>query len=266
MRHVAKVFCLFPLSLQIALYPVNSAPAPTDHFQFRMPQQAGYRLEINLPGPLSLTQAKSGWIKAWPENGTTNFVLLGDRVVLQLGSTADLDRVLKGHALTLSRVVTSNIFILQCTDALTAAQEAHLLAQLPEVTASYPVMRRTAALNGAYAPRPTESLYNLQWPLEFRNGDGSHAGPDLNVRAAWPYTMGQGVTVAVADMGVELTHTELTQNVAGAPHFNFAAQIASGAPVDRTGTAAHGTEVAGIIAADLDHARMVGVAPNISLA
>jgi len=266
MRHFAKVFCLTFLLPGTAVYSVNAAPASTGHFRFRMPQEAGYRIETNVPGALSAGQTGAGWIKAWPETGTTNFVLLGDRVVLQLKSADDLGRLLKGHSLALSRTVTSNIFILQSSDALTAAQEAHLLAQLPEVTASYPVMRRPAALNGLYAPRPTDSLYNLQWPLEFRNGDGSHAGPDLNVRAAWPYTTGQGVTVAVADMGVELTHPELIQNVAGAPHFNFAAQIASGAPVDRSATAAHGTEVAGILAADLDNARMVGVAPNVSLA
>ena len=107
MTRFAKVFCLMSLLPGIALYSINAAPAPTDHFRFRMPQETGYRIETNLPGPLSLTQANGGWLKAWPENGSTNFVLLGDRVVLQLTSGGDLDRILKGHALTLSRTVTS---------------------------------------------------------------------------------------------------------------------------------------------------------------
>src|SRR5581483_3810406 len=96
--------------------------------------------------------------------------------------------------------------------------------------------------------------------------DGSQAGPDLNVRAAWPYTMGQGVTVGVVDSGIEMTHQELSNNVAGAPHFNFVLDNTNGAPVNRFADGAHGTEVAGLLGAEANNFRMVGVAPQARLA
>ena len=88
---------------------------------------------------------------------------------------------------------------------------------------------------------------------------------DVNVRAAWPYSTGEGVIVAVADSGVEMNQVELTNSVTGAPHYNFAAQTTDGAPINRSGGGAHGTEVAGLIA-ERNTARMVGVAPGAKLA
>jgi subtilisin family serine protease len=58
---------------------------------------------------------------------------------------------------------------------------------------------------------------------------------DVNVRAAWPYSTGEGVIVAVADNGVEMNHVELTNSVTGAPHYNFAEQTTNGLPVNRLG-------------------------------
>lgn len=234
-------------------------------FLFRLPLPAAYRLDDNAGRSGSAT-AKVQWLRARPANGATNFVELGSRVVVQLSEGADLQRVITGAALELSRTVASNLFILQAPDAPTAAREAHRLAARPEVLVSQPVIRRQADLNGAYAPMPTDSLFYYQWPLEHRNGDGSSAGVDINVRAAWPHATGQGVTVAVADSGVEMDHPELTNSVLGAPHYNFAANSTNALPVLRTASAAHGTEVAGLIAAQMNDARMVGVAPDARLA
>ena len=234
-------------------------------FEFRLPGVAVFQVDAS-----ELSSAAAGakvqWLKAWPQTGSTNAVQLGSRVVLQLNEGADLKRLTAGAALELSRTVAANLFILQAPDALTAAREAQRLAALPEVLVSQPVMRRPADLNGHYAPQPTDSMFFFQWPLEHRNGNGSSAGVDLNVRAAWPYSTGKGVTVAVADSGVELNHVELTNCVAGAPHYNFATAETNGAPVNRDKTGAHGTEVAGLIAAQSNNARMVGVAPDAHLA
>ena len=54
--------------------------------------------------------------------------------------------------------------------------------------------------------------------------------------------------------------------VAGAPHYNFAAQSTNAGPISGSPSAAHGTEVAGLAVASLNNARMVGVAPGANLA
>ena len=154
-------------------------------FRFRLPYVATYHIDEQEVSGLS-SGAKSDWVKAWPEKSGTNFVKLGSRVVLQLQRAGDLDRLIRGHSLVLSRTVAPNVFIFQAPDPLTAAREAHRLAALAEVLASYPVLRRNADLHGPYAPQPTDTYFGLQWNLEHRNGDGSPAGVDLNVRAAWP--------------------------------------------------------------------------------
>jgi subtilisin family serine protease len=237
----------------------------THPFAFRTPQAMACRAEEPTPAEL----AKSGpsdWLQAWPEGGSTNPVQLGSRLVLQLARPADLQPLIAGADMVLSRTVTPNTFILQAPNAWTAAREAHRLAALPQVLSAYPVMRRAGGLHGAYAPLPSDTNFNIQWYLEDRNPNGSSAGPDLNVRAAWPWTLGQGVTVALADTGIEMTHQELSNNVLNALHYNFVLQNSNALPVARTAAAAHGTEVAGLVAAAIDNFRLTGVAPGAQLA
>jgi subtilisin family serine protease/subtilisin-like proprotein convertase family protein len=229
-----------------------------------MPSDVSYRLDESVAR--RLPNEKTEWVRAWPESGSTNYVELGSRLVLQLKATADLKQLTAGRSLELSRTLAPNVFILQAPDAITAASEAERLATFPDVAASYPLLRRQYSLHGAYASQPTDFFFSLQWPLEHRNADGSSAGVDLNVRAAWPYTTGEGVTIAAADTGVELTHPELASRVSGAPHFNFARQTTNAGPVSGSPAAAHGTEVAGLAVAQMNNARMVGVAPGAHLA
>ena len=232
--------------------------------EFRLPHSMKFRLEAT--SPLQALNEDAGWLRAWPEDGSTNLVLFGSRVVLQLDAAEQLKVLTDGHPLELSRVVASNIFILQAPDAATAVREASRLVDLPGVSACYPVMKRQVQPDGPYAPPPDDSFFIYEWSLENRTAQGIRAGADMNVRAAWPLTMGAGVTVAVADGGVELSHPELTNSVAGAPHYNFVRQTTDGEPYDRSASAAHGTEVAGLIASELGHGRIAGVAPEAKLA
>ncbi|HKI69504.1 MAG TPA: hypothetical protein VKA67_07945, partial [Verrucomicrobiae bacterium] len=177
-------------------------------FSFRLPQAVAYHVDENQPALRSAT-VKPKWLKAYPESGATNFVELGSRIVVRFKPEADLKRLIAGHPLKMMRKVTSDVFILQAPDALTAAEEAQRLAALPEVSASYPVMRRQVALNGLYAPKPNDMYYYYQWYFENRGSDGTRLGADIDLRSAWPYTQGSGVTVAVADGGFETDHPEL---------------------------------------------------------
>ena len=260
---------------------LGASVAETNHFQFLTPQAENYLVDATAAQPATAGRGAQ-WVRARREGGT-NITEFGSRVVVQLDSPGDLAALAAGRPLTLSRTINSNIFILQAPDAPTALIEAQRLAALPGVRAAYPVMRRHNTLHGPYAPRTndpffvpyfnTSPRYDSLWYLEDRDYNGTRLGIDLNVLAAWPYGQGQGVTVAVADTGLDLKHLELAARVAGAPHFDFDTNTSSVYP--RAGfdisvdpqTWVHGTSVAGLIAATGNNNEgMVGVAPLASLA
>src|SRR5437867_3831447 len=252
----------------------SSAQAQSDRFSFRFPQRREFRFEGKL-SQSQATAARAHWIRAWATDGSTNSVEFGDRVVLELQPGASLDSVVKGRALELSRVVSSNVCILQARNAVAAALEASRLATLPGVKAGYPIVRQEVSLDGLYAARPNDPHFppqlanvNGQWYLENRDTtNGAVLGPDLNVRGAWPYTRGEGVTLAIADTGIEPTHRDLTNALAGASHHNFANGSNNPAPLFRNGAWAHGTECAGLAVAAANNAfGMSGVAPGAKVA
>lgn len=256
-------------------------------FQFRLPHNLGFRLANETPQQPALLVSGAPWLEARIDGNSTNLLELGSRVVLQLHSPDDLKKLLAGDALELSRTVRSNIFILQAPDALSAMRAAHRLAALPEVAACYPVIRRFDTQAGPYAARSNDpfaipffytgggQLIEALWPIEDRDGFSTRLGLDLNVMAAWPYTLGVGVTVAVADSGLELNHPELVGRLAGAPHFNFVTQTNTNpGPIGGAtqsdpllGHWVHGTAVGGLIAAERNNGKgMTGVAPGAKLA
>ncbi|MCS7337740.1 MAG: S8 family serine peptidase [Verrucomicrobiae bacterium] len=268
-------FCIAALSAQ-ASHEVGFTFKTPRKFSVTIPDTA---FRAAMPG------IKTDWLRAHPADEPETTLELGSRIVVQLTNTNTLDSILAGGVLEPARVVGSNIFILQAPDAWAAAAAAHQLAARHEVQACYPVMRRPVDLRGPYALRSNDPYFcpyfytsgnqyvEGQWPLENRDMDGKALGFDLNVLAAWPYTRGEGVTVAVADSGLDFVHPELTNRLAGAPHFNFNTRDTNAAPFGGGTTDplkafwTHGTSVAGLIAAEADNNRgMAGVAPLARLA
>jgi subtilisin family serine protease len=80
----------------------------------------------------------------------------------------------------------------------------------------------------------------------------------VNAPAAWDYTAGSGVKVAVIDTGIDYTHPDLAANYKG----GWNAVTGTGDPKDDQG---HGTHVAGTIAAARDGSGVAGVAPAAEL-
>lgn len=234
--------------------------------EFREPHPTRYVLVS--PGQRLSHGAVAGeqWTRVRREDGAAAETLeLGSRVVLELEPGADLQRVIAGQDLVLSRVIRSNLFILQETDSLAAIGVSEALSLRDGVAASRPVIRRPLRRHNAYAAAPNDPFFDRLWHLENRGSDGNLAGPDLNIRAAWPVTRGEGVTVAVADSGVQLTHPELSGRVVNGLHYNFYERVADGSPY--TAGEAHGTAVAGLIAAEADNSvGVAGVAPGARLA
>jgi subtilisin family serine protease/subtilisin-like proprotein convertase family protein len=238
-------------------------------FRFREPQITSYRIEQDA-ALNALANSKPQWLKAWPAHRPARPVELSSRVVVQLKSGTDLASTFAGSPLQLSRTITTNLFIFQAPDALVAVSEAQRLAQRPEVSMSYPVMRRPLGKHSAYAAKPNDPYFFDQWNLENRAANGTPLGPDLNVRAAWPVTRGAGSIIAVADDGVELTHPELAARASNDLHFNFTDEPNFGGttnamPVDPNDN--HSTAVAGLALAEGNNQRgMIGVAPDAQLA
>jgi subtilisin family serine protease len=95
-------------------------------------------------------------------------------------------------------------------------------------------------------------LHNTGQSVWWRRGT-----PDADVDApqAWTYSRGAGITVAVADTGVDVGHPDLAGRVV--PGYDFVEDDAD--PADAHG---HGTHVAGTVAAGENGVGVVGVAPH----
>jgi subtilisin family serine protease len=112
---------------------------------------------------------------------------------------------------------------------------------------------------------PSDPLYPQQWHLRNRGLNEGVAGKDINAEEAWAQGFtGRGVTVAVVDEGTQVSHPDL------APNFRsgFGLDLVDGGtnPEPRRSNEAHGTAVAGIIAAARNDFLGVGVAFDARLA
>jgi subtilisin family serine protease len=260
---------------------------------FRLPVAMTFERmsRASAPAPLVRSvapQATTLW--ASPVGASEEIWEFTDRLVLHLEPGVRLTSILAGRPLLVAREVASGLVILQAPNAETAWAEADALASLPGVRAAYPVPHAPKAGLDAYAAAPNDELFPVrlaipgceiapgviipgqtvtgQWYLENRDpARGTELGVDLNVRPAWAQSRGEGITVAVADSGIELTHPDLMGAIEGAPHFNFSTGVSDGSPVRRTSTGAHGTSVAGLIGATAGNTMgMSGVAPAARLA
>jgi subtilisin family serine protease len=122
-----------------------------------------------------------------------------------------------------------------------------------------------------YINLKTDPLYKHQWHLDntgqtsFASNAGT-AGADLNVdKSIVGGRTGDGVVIAIVDDGLEITHEDLADNVIPNGSYNYLLGD-SNDPTPVLSSDAHGTAVAGIIAAKgWNNIGIRGVAPNASL-
>jgi subtilisin family serine protease len=116
------------------------------------------------------------------------------------------------------------------------------------------------AASASAVARPTDPGFAQQWGLENRGqsvlGDRGTPGADVSALAAWRVTRGAGVTVGVVDSGIDAD-----TGVRVAPG-GFDSVDADATPIDRNG---HGTAISSILAAPVDDAGVVGLAPEASV-
>jgi subtilisin family serine protease/subtilisin-like proprotein convertase family protein len=253
------------VSLLLSLAGSLSLAVAQSQFQFRMPEPVEWSIETSPADmQLHLLQDRS-WIAGYPSTDDSEQVSFGSRVVLQTLPDTNLDSVLAGGRSHLVRALPDHTWILQAPDAHAAVVEAHRLSQTSGVRVSYPVMRRDLRLHGPYARLSNDPRFDQQWYLENRAADGTPSGADLNVRAAWPFSLGEGVMVAIVDDGVELTHPEFVQRVHHDLHFNFGTGSTNSLPTSLSDN--HGTTVAGLALAERgNRVGIAGVAPAAQIA
>lgn len=126
--------------------------------------------------------------------------------------------------------------------------------------------------SGPYACQTgaTEPLYTYQWALNAAQSffagfplvaDGF---TDLNVEAVHKLGIkGQGINVMVLDDGMEINHIDLKANINPAMTWNFETGTSDSTPSNPAD--AHGTNVAGMIAAAQNGIGVMGVAPRATL-
>ena len=102
-----------------------------------------------------------------------------------------------------------------------------------------------------------DPLYGCQDNLHNR----THPGEDINVEPAWASgALGQGITIVVPDGGID----DLHQDLAGAVDVEESTSVTSSGKL-YTPRNAHGTNIAGIIAAQHNSTGIRGIAPSATL-
>ncbi|MBM3831873.1 MAG: hypothetical protein FJ403_01085 [Verrucomicrobia bacterium] len=148
-------------------------------------------------------------------------------------------------------------FICEATDAAGTLRLASDLRRAPAVLAAEPILGKRQWKKSL----PSDPLLANQWYL-LNSPDTAKVG--INITNVWTRFRGRGITVAVVDDGLNLTHPDLTSNVLTNSDYDFRDNDDDSSPGGNEDY--HGTAVAGIIAARGNNSiGVAGVAYEASL-
>lgn len=184
-----------------------------------------------IAGPLGTSQEKEGQLDP-------------HQIVLSLAPETNLDLVAKEFNARIVRKGPLNFATLEFPESI-QPEIIEALKSTPGIISAEENYSRTIQGITKSSP-PNDPLYAKQWPLINRNVPG-----------AWEMgATGQGMTIAIVDTGIDLKHPDLKGNIV--PGYNsITGSEAAGANQDNNG---HGTQVAGIAAAERNDLGIVGVA------
>lgn len=227
--------------------------------------------DLGKHGLLRLADDEQGdgeWLQAVDAYDTSLSYLIHNRLWVELVQGAEIDTILRGRAMTIERWVNNHTCLILAPNALSALQLAAELKTHGSVEEVCPIMVRPRTLFSAYGPAPNDLFFEQQWNLENRDPDtAQRVGPDLNLRAAWPFSEGEAVTISVVDDGIDWDHVDLggRRSANDEDHENFT--VDGGETFPLVTASAHGTSVAGLAAAEAGNGEgIAGVAPQANLA
>lgn len=167
---------------------------------------------------------------------------------------------------------SSAYLILEFSSPGDSLSKLDLIRALNGVVSANPLLGRKASKKNTIPNIPTDPLYaysqlnqDYQWHLNNTGENGGSEGMDANVTSIWSDYLGTGITVGVVDDGLLTTHPDLAAHVNTLIDRNWN-DGSSTDPSPRTSDESHGTEVAGVIAAQRNNAiGGTGVAPEATL-
>jgi hypothetical protein len=255
------LFCVFSAVLSFQFIFSGLAENSTERFMFKEPRNVFYRMVSSSERPAEDV------ITAIELDGPFASVEFGRKFFLRATEPLDFQATKTSFGVALALQIDARTAVFEATNALSAFRLAASFASLDSTEVAYPLRWRSVEMQGRYAAQPDDIYYLTQWYLENRGESGAVMGPHLNVREAWSRTRGTNVVVAVVDQGVELDHPELAPRAASNLHFNFDTGTTNARPALATPSWAHGTAVAGLIAAEANNGRgMSGTAPAAQFA
>ena len=115
---------------------------------------------------------------------------------------------------------------------------------------------------------PDDSLFGSQWHLLNTGQGGGAPGIDANIRGAWQLWTGRGITIAIVDDGLQISHADLVANMAtNRPTLHRDWNDSTTDDPTPGASNPHGTSCAGVAAArGGNNLGVTGVAPLASLA
>jgi len=166
------------------------------------------------------------------------------QVVVSLAPEANLEQLAKDFKAKIIRRGPLNFATLEVSEKSNLQEVLEALKGIPGITGAEENYPRTIQ-SLAETTQPKDPLFPKQWSLINRG-----------VPEAWAKgATGQGITIAVVDTGIALEHPDLQGNLV--PGYNsITGSEAEGATQDNNG---HGTQVAGIAAAERNDLGIVGV-------
>ena len=258
-RLLPLLFCALLVNT-IVIVGKEPLPSSTEfkRFEFRQPQAQLYFV----PGELfeaSEALTREGLIGYFRSpNGPE--VAFSHRVVWENQHPIDIEATTRELYVSVDRAINDRLLILNALTPLRALLVAERLNQLETTVSAYPLHERSYLKRHTFAPRPDDTYLNQAWHVENRTSDGARQGIDLNLRSAWSHTRGEEINVAISDNGADLSHPDLEVAAQHGHHFDFGTQQRSGVYLNSD---AHGTAVAGLIAAEGNNGKgVIGVAPK----
>ena len=151
-------------------------------------------------------------------------------------------------------------FLVEAPEIGGALDVADRLRGQPGVKSAEPLLARQQAKKWV----PNDTLYSQQWHLANSGQGGGTAGIDVNVTNVWDSYRGTNVLIGIVDDGLQLTHTDLWQNVNTTLDWDF--NGGDNNPSPDLNYDYHGTSCAGVAAGKGDNGRGIsGAAPEATL-
>jgi subtilisin-like proprotein convertase family protein len=157
--------------------------------------------------------------------------------------------------------VAPNFAVLHADDSAGALSLAAPLRGVRGVLSAQPLLAKLRAKKWA----PNDTLYSQQWHLNNTGQGGGTPGVDVRVTNVWNTYRGSNILIAIVDDGLQITHTDLYENVNTQIDYDWN----DGTPYDPSPDVSqdfHGSSCAGVAAARGNNGRGVsGAAPYATL-